>query len=500
MNPPQTARMLRLEAAVAVAAAVATGLLVRSGTGPDAVPLLTWWVPLPMLLVAPAVRPLLTGIAALAGWAAGMTNQWDWATGTLRVPDPVAAGVIGLHAAVFAGLVLLLGALVRRGHDLAAVLAVPAGAVAAEYLESLVSPYGTLLGPAVTQADLAPLRAVAAATGGWGVTALLQLVPACVAVVLFRLWLAGAGRRLRAVRTGLVSLLVAAVAATALGLTARHLAGTPDRAGRTKVAAVVAPEPSALPDLPGTGSPLRARLPAAELDGVRQARAAGATLVVLAETVATADDVQLAARTLALRQAAGPGVSVVIGGRHRDRYGVLRDEARLLAPGKADVVYTGRHLLPRRDDGLQAGTAAVTARTAAGTWALALGPDLPFPGVTRQYAGRGADLLLVPARDEPADGRYRSRLAVLRAAEQGLPMVRAARGGRLTISDASGRVLREAPSSASGTVVLVADLPLTAVRTPYGRTGDVLPWICGIVLALAIGLALGGRDPDLTPG
>lgn len=474
------------EAAAAVVAAAVTALLVRAGTGLDPLPVLTWSLALPMLLAAPLVRPGLTGPAAFAGWAAGMTNLWSWATGALEVPAPVAAGFIALHAAVFAFLVLLFGALVRRGHDLAAVLAVPSGAVAAEYLESLVSPHGTLLGLAVTQADAGPLRAVAAATGAWGLTALLHLVPATVAALLLRAVRTEAGRRLRAVRGLVVLAALVPVATLALGLLGAAATGV-ERPGLLRVAAVAAPQPA---DVPDAGSALGRRVVADQVDGIRQATAQGARVVVLAEAAVLADDEQAAALAAQLREAAGPDTTVVAGLRHLNRNGTLRNEAWLLVPGKPDTVYAKRHLVPGPESGLEPGTGPVTLRVPSGRWALAICKDLDFPAVTAQYARSGADLLLVPGWDFPPDGWYHSRSAVLHAAEQGLPMIRSARDGLLTVSDASGRVIAEAASSRDRTVLVTADLPLEAARTPYGRTGDLLPWLGAVVLAVCVALAL----------
>ncbi|MET3652006.1 hypothetical protein [Dyella japonica] len=112
---------------------------------------------------------------------------------------------------------------------------------------------------------------------------------------------------------------------------------------------------------------------------------------------------------------------------------------------------------------------------------------MDFHDTARAYALRRAQLLLVPASDFTVDGWLHSRMAIMRGVEGGFAVARAARNGRLTLSDDRGRVVAEA-SSENRDAELVGDLPLRATSTPYGRWGD---WFVYLVLAgLVVCLAL----------
>ena len=85
--------------------------------------------------------------------------------------------------------------------------------------------------------------------------------------------------------------------------------------------------------------------------------------------------------------------------------------------------------------------------------------DDSFRRGSAALAARGAALLVVPTNDWPRVATRHRRLSQLRAAETGLPVVRAASGGISQIVDGRGRVVAWAPSGPRG-VVLVADVPI----------------------------------------
>jgi apolipoprotein N-acyltransferase len=109
----------------------------------------------------------------------------------------------------------------------------------------------------------------------------------------------------------------------------------------------------------------------------------------------------------------------------------------------------------------------------------------------REYGRRGVRLMLVPAWDFRADGRLHARMAVVRGVEYGFALARAAAWGRLTASDAYGRVISEMTTSEDHPVVLVADVRLSPPRrTVYSVLGDMLGWVAvlGAMSLMAMGL------------
>ena len=108
------------------------------------------------------------------------------------------------------------------------------------------------------------------------------------------------------------------------------------------------------------------------------------------------------------------------------------------------------------------------------------------------YAAEGAQWLLVPANDFIVDGWLHSRMAIMRGVESGFAVARAARNGRLTLSDDRGRVVAEA-SSEQHDAELVGDLPLRDTHTPYARWGDWFAWLDLVALAWLLVLAWRGK-------
>jgi apolipoprotein N-acyltransferase len=72
--------------------------------------------------------------------------------------------------------------------------------------------------------------------------------------------------------------------------------------------------------------------------------------------------------------------------------------------------------------------------------------------------------------------------------ESGFALARAARKGRLTLSDDRGRVLAEA-SSERRDAELVGDLPLRTTQTLYAQWGDWFAWLDLTLLVALLGLA-----------
>ena len=142
------------------------------------------------------------------------------------------------------------------------------------------------------------------------------------------------------------------------------------------------------------------------------------------------------------------------------------------APGNE----TGLFLL----EGLQAGTAICK--------------DLDFPAHLRKYGRNNTEIVCVPAWDFVQDDWLHSRMAILRGVENGFSEVRAARQGRLTISDCFGRVNSEASSIHKKNVSLLGEVTLLKKNTIYSRFGD---WFGILNLVAAIGVDRHGTEKYL---
>jgi len=108
--------------------------------------------------------------------------------------------------------------------------------------------------------------------------------------------------------------------------------------------------------------------------------------------------------------------------------------------------------------------------------------DLYYPSSVRA-GGRPPAPFIVPGADFQVDGWRASRLSIVQAVANGVPMARSAAAGRLTVTDARGRVLGEATQAghsdgtATGTASLLATMPSGTAATPYARFGDWFAWL-----------------------
>jgi apolipoprotein N-acyltransferase len=81
--------------------------------------------------------------------------------------------------------------------------------------------------------------------------------------------------------------------------------------------------------------------------------------------------------------------------------------------------------------------------------------------------------------------------AQLRAAEEGIPVLRATPTGISAVIDARGKVVKQLPWRAAGVIDAVLP-PAANARTPFARVGNLLPILLGFLLLIG-GIVLGRR-------
>jgi apolipoprotein N-acyltransferase len=127
--------------------------------------------------------------------------------------------------------------------------------------------------------------------------------------------------------------------------------------------------------------------------------------------------------------------------------------------------------------------------------------DADFPWLVRQAGRAGVDVLLMPSSDWGPVGPVHADMAVMRAVENGVSILRPARNGISLAVDPHGRTLARAEDFAGGGHTMMASLPTGGVATPYAIVGDVVGWasVAGVGVAAAmfalrtLGRALGRR-------
>jgi apolipoprotein N-acyltransferase len=469
---------------LAVLVAAVTAALVHFGAGLHPYAGVTWLIALPALLFATR-RPQgwLAPASAAVGVAAGFAGMWTYGRTSLELSPPLLLAYLGTPALLFGLIVAGFGRLVARRRFVAAALWVPAAWTGGEYLIATFTPAGTFLSLATSQASIRPVLNLAALTGGWGISFLLMLAPAVAAAVV------AAGVRPRSRTVVLLAGVVPLVAGLGYGNWAAHRAPATER---LRVAMVALPQPASPVDVT---TPAGTALLAQYAARIEALSGSGVRLVVLPEKTFATDDASRARVMSALRTA---GADVVVGLSDSSPAG-LRNLAVYRPSSGGAVTYAKRHLIPGVESGYRAGDG--TPVTAAGPGAvrirLLVCKDLDFPGLVRR--GGGEQIVAAPAWDFDTDGWLHSRIAVLRAVENGTALVRTARDGALVAADPTGRIVGNSTQTgtpdgaATGTNVVIADLPVPPepANTPYCRFGDWFAWLA--LLAAALTGVLMGR-------
>jgi apolipoprotein N-acyltransferase len=452
---------------IALLCALAGGGLFFLSTGLGTIWPLAWIAPVPVLWLAYGARPnwqIL--LASFTAYAIGELNLLE----AYGVMAPMIAVVIAISASIFAGAVLFARLAQRRLPPLLAVLAFPALWTGLDYLIMLVSPNGSFGSLAYSQVPAPLLIQSPSVFGLWSVTFLLCLVPNALALLLHQ------GRR-----AAMAGIVVAILFAANAGFGYVRLAAPNGPVSRVGAIA---------DDSQHFGGTHDAAVAVATryADAARALAAQGATTIVLPEKVAALQpDWTDVTAPLALAARETGSRIVVSVEEHADQD---RNLALTFAPDGTVARYAKRHLVP----GLERLAPGDAPGLLGGSRAVVICKDMDFPATIRGDARHGIGLMFVPAWDFDADRDIHANMAILRGVEDGFALVRAARDGLLTASDAQGRVIAAAPTSSDGIVTILADLPQGAGDTIYLRIGDSFAWFClGLATMLAAGALLRRR-------
>ena len=454
----------------AVPAILATALLHWFSDGLHPLWPLAWLAPLPILWLAGQVSPGKAAGAGFIAWFAGAFTAWHYFHGTLHMPVPIAVVIFAATSLAPALAAALFSGLMRRGAVWLAMIGVPALWVSAEYLYSHLSVHGTNGLLAYSQLDFLPALQMAALTGPWGITFMLVLTSAALAVGVSR-------RAWRVAGTGL--------AVVVLALIYGQVRLSQPQPGEPVKVGLIA---SDLKENQGVQDPGD---PAARLftDYAREAAALaqqGVQVVVLPENMAV---VLKPGDDQAFQDFAdSTGVHLVAGMLHVDTAtGKKYNEARLYSPHEPPIAYDKEHLLPPFESPFTPGAQLAMLKKAVGFWGVAICKDMDFTDPASLYGTAGTGLLLVPAWDFTEDAWQHGHIAIMRAVEDGFALVRTARGGFLTVADDRGRVLAETTSWSAPYASLVATVPSGHEQTLYLRLGDWFAWAAIALLALSVG-------------
>lgn len=356
---------------------------------------------------------------------------------------------------------------VRRWSRGWTALAYPVLWVAVDTLLATWFPEGNFGSLAYSQADVLPFMQTASLFGVAGVLFLLCLLPSAAAV----LW--HVGWRDRSCQAMLAVAIITASAAVAFGTLRLRQAdtGSPVSVGLAAVDDAIGLEARA---------PYIRGIQAAYDEHVRALARAGARVVVLPEKIAVVKDEDAGAWASWLAAAAAREHVWLLGGVARSTATGIVNEAWLYdADGRPDATYQKQILAPPERATYVAGQTCVVRDVDGVRTGIAICKDLHFATMGRAYGQLDAGLMLVPAWDFGRDSWMAARMTAVRGIENGYAVARSAREGRLTLTDAYGRILDETASAVLPGARVVATLRTgPRIATLYTSIGNALGWLC----------------------
>ncbi len=433
---------------------------------------LAWLAPIPVLWFAFGKTNWWQAfLAAFAACALGATSILRAYAGLLPTPLLV-LGIAG-PALLFALSAMSARRVDRALGPVAAMFAFAALWAAFDFLVTFDRAGGSVSTPAASQVGAPMLIQSASLVGFMGITFLLGLVPAGIALSLRS-------------RTPLPAAIAVAVFAANAALGAWHMSAPP--ASTIHVALIDSDDAmgkTRQDDKPGTFKAIDAyAAEIAKLDG------AHVKLIVLPENISRVAPEWRGEAQAKLAAAADAAHATLVAGFNTQLDGAQRNVSWAFVPGAATpVTYEKRRLVPVLEFAVF--TPGPGPKALADGTGLEICKDMDFQAMIRaDEVATAPALLAVPAWDFDKDDWSHARVAILRSVENGVPMARSARDGLLTLNDRYGRVVAEA-RTVGGFTTLIGDLPLDGRggQTLYDRIGDVFGWVCVLMGAGLVGLA-----------
>jgi apolipoprotein N-acyltransferase len=435
---------------------------------------LMWFAPLPLLLFALRTKWWVAALATVVAMMLGSLNMWSYLVSKLGLP--VSAWLqIFLSASIgFALGVLLFRALVSRGAVWSGLLALPAFWVTSEYVRNLTSPHGTAGSFAYSQLKFLAFLQLASVTGPWGMSFVLLLFPAAIAIAI-HLRQSAPKRALQVAGVGI------GVVALVLVFGFVRLAA-PTQRQMVKVGLITSDEkPNLMVADPGAGTE---RLFRDYADQAGKLASEGAQAIVMPEKLGVTLQGKAAGTDAILQSIASRTGATIVAGVVQVDAPVKYNEARIYTPGSDVQRYDKEHMLPPFESNLTVGTTRVLLARPQQKWGVAICKDMDFASPSRLYGKDDAGLMLVPGWDFVIDGSWHGHIALMRGVEDGFSIARAAKNGFLTVSDNRGRIIGEVSSSSAPFATLLVSVPAAHEWTVYQWLGDWFAWVAIALLVV----------------
>jgi len=430
---------------------------------------LLWIAPLPLLFIALTSSARVTFICAFIAYLIG---RLSWVPYLMRVlPFFLVPVFTLLMPFVYAWTLTGVRGLILKWNRAWAILIYPVFATAVEFIAMGFSADGTAGSIAYTQSNYLPIIQIASITGIWGIVFATGILPSTIAVAWY---LKDKRQKQYALIFG--SLLMFAIISFGwVRLNVNH-----DRSS-VKIGLTVIDERLHL--FPKTPDYAQEKKVAEKyLEQIKELGGKGATVVLFPEKAINATEAQRDSIQELFRRAAAELNISIAGGITIFKQSSKQNLVLFFSPDGSVQQYMKNFHVNGWEDEFERGKTIGDVKGLPMNSGMAICKDMDFPKWLRQYEQK--QLMIVPAWDFVVDGWLHCRMAVMRGVENGYTLVRAARQGRLTVSDYKGEVIAEVNCENGQSASLLADIPIYKIDTLYGKWGDWFGMACVIAIVI----------------
>jgi apolipoprotein N-acyltransferase len=466
----------RIALPLLIAATLVTGLLYYISNGLNGnFWYLLWIAPIPVLLVAFKNSWKITFIVSFIAYAIGRMSWFEYLVNVATLAPAIIFTI--LLSLIFALIILATRLAVIKLNTWLSLFAFPVFFTFFEFLLINFSPDGTAASIAYSQSDFLPLIQIASIAGIPGITFIVCLIPSAIVLIIYNY----------SKKKSLSKLITVSIALLLIVFTFGLFRLNQKTTGISIEAGLIVLEEKYhhITNEPETDKEKKtAELYAKEISSLAQK---GARIVVLPERAINITKENETDIITLLGNTARQNNTFIVAGytnfrtdKNRNSCLVFGNDGKIIADYNKVHLVTGleAQFIPGNEPGL-----FTINDTKAGT---AICKDMDFPYYINKYGGKNVSVLFIPAWDFITDDWLHSRMAIIRGIENGFSEVRASRQGRLTISDAYGRVTCEANCANGNSASLSGKVIIGKPGTFYLRYGNWLGIACTIFSVLFI--------------
>lgn len=459
-------------------------------TGTYNCPLLTWLAPIPLFIYALEAAMVPVVFAGIITYSIGFFSGVFAYSNTVIPIWILALGNI-INAIIFTILIVLFRYMVFKKKHWAWSFVFASGWTAFEFITSLHSSAGTFDSIAYTQVFNLPIIQIASITGIWGVTYLLMLIPAGLALS----WHYRNNAKL-CLKTIFIPISIL-ILTMIFGLYRLNvpIQGPSVTIGMASLA-------MSLEELRYRGQEQETeKIISRYIHCIDLLSRSGAEVILLPEKIVTLTPNNQSKFLQLLADAAHKYQITLIAGLSVQEELNLYNSAYLFLPsGEIALKYDKQHLLPFSEGSYIPGQEfSIITTEDKGMWGIAICKDMDFEEPSRGYSQRGITLLFVPAFDFKADDLLHARIAIMRGIEGNYAVARAAQWGLLSLSSNKGEIINIAASSnEKNDAILIGTIQLDQGNSLYSKLGNWFGYFSeGLFILLTFFfIILNKRKPD----